>query len=132
MSAEPYPRRGTAWYALFVLTVCYTLSYVDRQIIAFLVDPLKQELSISDTKIGLLQGIYFAIFYTFVGLPMGWLADRYSRRNIIAAGVFFWSVMTALSGMARSYTMLALARMGVGLGESTTNPCAFSMISDYF
>jgi MFS family permease len=132
MSAEPYPRARTAWYALFVLTVCYTLSYVDRQIIAFLVDPLKQELSISDTKIGLLQGIYFAIFYTFVGLPMGWLADRYSRRNIVAAGVFFWSVMTALSGMARSYVTLALARMGVGLGESTTNPCAFSMISDYF
>jgi MFS family permease len=132
MSAEPYPRARTAWYALFVLTVCYTLSYVDRQIIAFLVDPLKQELSISDTQIGLLQGIYFAIFYTFVGLPMGWLADRYSRRNIVAAGVFFWSVMTALSGFARSYVTLALARMGVGIGEATTNPCAFSMISDYF
>jgi len=132
MSVEPYPRARTAWYALFVLTVCYTLSYVDRQIIAFLVDPLKQELSISDTKIGLLQGIYFAIFYTFVGLPMGWLADRYSRRNIVAAGVFFWSVMTTLSGFARSYVTLALARMGVGIGEATTNPCAFSIISDYF
>ncbi|MEJ1963967.1 MAG: MFS transporter [Gammaproteobacteria bacterium] len=132
MNAEPYPRRSSAWYALFVLTLCYTLSYVDRQIIAFLVEPLKHELSISDTKIGLLQGIYFAIFYTFVGLPMGWLADRYNRRNIVAAGVLFWSVMTALSGTARSYTTLALARMGVGLGESTTNPCAFSMISDFF
>ncbi|HEV7717056.1 MAG TPA: MFS transporter, partial [Steroidobacteraceae bacterium] len=132
MSAEPFPRRRTAWYALFVLTLCYTLSYVDRQIIAFLVEPLKQELSISDTKIGLLQGIYFAIFYTFVGLPMGWLADRYSRRNIVAAGVLIWSVMTVLSGTARSYATLALARMGVGFGESTTNPCAFSMISDFF
>ena len=132
MSAEPYPRARTAWYALFVLTVCYTLSYIDRQILAFLVEPLKQELSIKDTQIGLLQGIWFAMFYTFVGLPMGWLADRYSRRNIVAAGVFFWSVMTALSGFARSYGTLALARMGVGFGESTTNPCAFSMISDYF
>jgi MFS family permease len=112
--------------------LCYTLSYVDRQILAFLVEPLKTELGIGDTKIGLLQGIYFAMFYTFVGLPMGWLADRYNRRNIIAAGVFFWSIMTALSGAARSYTTLALARMGVGVGESTTNPCAFSMISDLF
>jgi len=132
MSAEPFPRRATAWYALVVLMLCYTLSYIDRQILAFLVEPLKHELSIGDAKIGLLQGIYFAMFYTFVGLPMGWLADRYNRRNIIAAGVLFWSLMTALSGAARSYLMLALARMGVGVGESTTNPCAFSMISDLF
>ena len=132
MSSEPFPRRSTAWYALFVLMLCYTLSYVDRQILAFLVEPLKSELAIGDTKIGLLQGIYFAMFYTFVGLPMGWLADRYNRRNIVAAGVLIWSVMTALSGAARSYTTLALARMGVGFGESTTNPCAFSLISDLF
>lgn len=132
MSSEPFPRRRAAWYALFVLMLCYTLSYIDRQILAFLVEPLKHELSIGDAKIGLLQGIYFAMFYTFVGLPMGWLADRYNRRNIIAAGVLFWSVMTALSGAARSYLTLALARMGVGVGEATTNPCAFSMISDLF
>jgi MFS family permease len=132
MSAEPYPRRSTAWYALFVLTVCYTLSYVDRQIIAFLIDPLKQDLAISDTQIGLLQGIAFALFYTFFGLPMGWFADRYSRRNIIAIGVFFWSLMTAASSLARSFGTLALARMGVGIGEATGNPCSFSMISDYF
>jgi MFS family permease len=112
--------------------LCYTLSYVDRQILAFLVQPLKQELSVGDAKIGLLMGIYFAIFYTFVGLPMGWLADRYNRRNIIAAGVLFWSVMTALCGVARSYATLAFARMGVGVGEATTNPCVFSMISDLF
>jgi MFS family permease len=132
MSAEPFPRRRTAWYALFVLMLCYTLSYVDRQILAFLVQPLKTELSVGDSKIGLLMGIYFAIFYTLVGLPMGWLADRYNRRNIIAAGVLFWSVMTALCGAARSYVTLAIARMGVGVGEATTNPCVFSMISDLF
>jgi MFS family permease len=132
MSAEPFPRRRAAWYALFVVMLCYTLSYVDRQILAFLVQPLKQELSVGDAKIGLLMGIYFAIFYTIVGLPMGWLADRYNRRNIIAAGVLFWSVMTALCGVARSYGTLAFARMGVGVGEATTNPCVFSMISDLF
>jgi MFS family permease len=112
--------------------LCYTLSYVDRQILAFLVEPLKTEFSVGDTKIGLLQGIYFAIFYTFVGLPMGWLADRYNRRNIVAIGVLFWSIMTALSGAARSFLVLAFARMGVGVGESTTNPCVFSIIPDLF
>lgn len=131
-TAEPYPRRSTAWYALFVLTVCYTLSYIDRQIIAFLVGPLKVDLGITDTQIGLLQGLAFALFYTFFGLPMGFLADRFSRRNIIFLGVFFWSLMTALSSAARSYFTLALARMGVGVGEAVMNPCAFSMIADYF
>src|SRR5690242_6845565 len=132
MSAEPFPPRRTAWYALFVLMLCYTLSYVDRQILAFLVEPLKTEFAVGDMKIGLLQGVYFAIFYTFVGLPMGWLADRYNRRNIVALGVLFWSVMTALSGAARSFVVLAFARMGVGVGEATTNPCVFSIIPDLF
>ncbi|MBX5460091.1 MAG: MFS transporter [Steroidobacteraceae bacterium] len=130
--AESYPPRRTAWYALLVLTVCYTFSYVDRQILAFLVSPLKEDLLVTDTQIGLLQGLAFAIFYTMFGLPMGMLADRYSRRNIILAGLLVWSAMTALSGAARSYASLALARMGVGVGEAVINPCAFSMIADYF
>lgn len=132
MAEAPYPRRGVAWYALIVLTACYTFSYVDRQILAFLVAPLKQDLHISDTEIGLLQGLAFAMFYAFFGLPMGLLADRFSRRNIILAGLIVWSAMTALSGGARSYATLALARMGVGVGEAVINPCAFSMIADYF
>jgi MFS family permease len=131
-AVEPYPRRSTAWYALFVLTICYTFSFVDRQILAFLVGPLKQELGVSDTQMGLLQGLAFAIFYTLFGLPMGMLADRFSRRNIVVFGVLVWSVMTALSGAARSYVSLTAARMGVGVGEATMNPCAFSMIADYF
>jgi MFS family permease len=131
-AAEAYPRRGVAWYALSVLTVCYTFSYIDRQILAFLVTPLKQDLQISDTEIGLLQGIAFALFYAFFGLPMGMLADRFNRRNIILAGLLVWSFMTMVSGAARSYATLALARMGVGIGEAVINPCAFSMIADYF
>jgi len=130
--AEAYPRRGVAWYALGVLTVCYTFSYVDRQILAFLVTPLKQDLHISDTEIGLLQGIAFALFYAFFGLPMGMLADRFNRRNIVLAGLLVWSFMTMISAAARSYATLALARMGVGIGEAVINPCAFSLISDYF
>jgi MFS family permease len=129
---EAYPRRGVAWYALSVLTLCYTFSYVDRQILAFLVTPLKQDLHISDTEIGLLQGIAFAMFYAFFGLPMGMLADRFNRRNIVLAGLLVWSVMTTLSAAARSFWSLALARMGVGIGEAVINPCAFSLIADYF
>src|SRR5699024_4939385 len=124
MEEAPYPRRGAAWYALIVLTACYTFSYIDRQILAFLVAPLKSDLHISDTEIGLLQGLAFAMFYAFFGLPMGLLADRFSRRNIVLAGLLVWSAMTALSGAARSYGTLALARMGVGVGEAVINPCA--------
>jgi MFS family permease len=127
-----YPRRSVAWYALGVLTLCYTFSYVDRQILAFLVGPLKHDMHISDTEIGLLQGLAFAMFYAFFGLPMGMLADRFSRRNIVLAGLVVWSLMTAASGIARNYWELALARMGVGVGEAVINPCALSMIADYF
>jgi MFS family permease len=127
-----YPPRRVAWYALGVLTLCYTFSYIDRQILAFLVGPLKQDMHISDTEIGLLQGLAFAMFYAFFGLPMGMLADRFSRRNIVLAGLLVWSAMTALSGAARTYWTLVLARMGVGVGEAVINPCALSMIADYF
>jgi MFS family permease len=127
-----YPRPAVAWYSVFVLMVCYTLSYADRQILAFLVGPLKQDLHISDTEVGLLQGIAFALVYTVFGLPMGALADRFSRRNLVAAGVVVWSVMTSLSSVARSFVLLAAARMGVGIGEATLSPCAFSMITDSF
>jgi MFS family permease len=121
-----------AWYVVFVLLACYTLSFIDRQILSLLVAPIKRDLGISDTRIGLLQGLAFALFYTLLGFPLGWIADRYSRRNLIAAGVFFWSLMTALSSVALSFSSLFLARMGVGVGEATLGPSAFSLISDYF
>jgi MFS family permease len=127
-----YPTRGVAWYTVFVLMLCYTLSYADRQILAFLVGPLKHDLQISDTEVGLLQGVAFALVYTLFGLPMGALADRFSRRNLIAIGVIFWSVTTALCSVARSFVSLAAARMGVGIGEATLSPSAFSMITDSF
>ncbi len=131
-AGQGYPARRVAWYTVFVLMLCYTLSYADRQILAFLVGPLKQDLHISDTQVGLLQGIAFALVYTIFGLPMGVLADRFSRRNIVAIGVLVWSVTTSLSSVARSFVSLAAARMGVGIGEATLSPCAFSMIADSF
>ena len=121
---------GYAWYVVLVLMVCYTLSFIDRQILSLLVAPIKQDLGISDTRIGLLQGLAFAIFYTLLGLPMGRIADRSSRRNLIAVGIFFWSLMTGLCSVAKSFWSLFLARMGVGVGEATLGPSAFSMIAD--
>jgi len=121
-----------AWYVIFVLMVCLTLSFIDRQILSLLVGPIKRDLGINDTAIGLLQGFWFALFYTVVGLPVGRLVDRYSRRAIIAAGIFFWSLMTALCAVAGSVWSLSAARAGVGVGEATLGPSAMSLTSDYF
>lgn len=127
-----YPNRRAAWYAVTVLMVCYTFSFVDRLILAFLVTPLKHDLHLSDTQIGLLQGFAFAIFYSVLGIPFGLAADRVNRRNLVAAGVIAWSLMTSCGSVAKSFGTLALARMGVGIGEATLSPAAFSMIADYF
>jgi MFS family permease len=121
-----------AWYVALVLMACNTLSFVDRQILGLLVTPIKRDLGLSDTEIGLLQGLAFGIFYTLLGLPMGRLVDHGSRRALVAAGVFGWSLATSLCAGARSFTALFLARMGVGVGEATLSPSAFSLLSDYF
>lgn len=121
-----------AWYVVLILMVCYTLSFVDRQILSLLVGPLKRDLAISDTRVGLLQGIAFALFYGLMGLPLGRLADTRNRRNVIVVGVVVWSFLTGACSAARSFWSLFLARMGVGVGEATLSPSAFSLISDYF
>jgi MFS family permease len=121
-----------AWYAVLVLMVCYTLSFIDRQILSLLVGPIKHDLQVSDTKIGLLQGLAFAAFYTVLGLPMGRIADRRSRRNLVAVGVFLWSLLTGLSSLAASFWALFATRLGVGVGEATLGPSASSLIADSF
>ena len=121
-----------AWYVVFILMLCYTLSFVDRQILSLLVAPMKRDLGLSDTRIGLLQGIAFALFYGLMGLPLGRLADTRDRRNVIIAGVILWSFLTGACSAARRFWSLFLARMGVGVGEATLSPSAFSLISDYF
>jgi MFS family permease len=115
-----------------VLVIAFVFSIADRIIIGLLVDPIKADLGISESQISLLMGIWFAIFYAAVGLPMGRLADRHSRRTIIAAGIFLWSLMTAVCGLTRNFWELFLARVGVGVGEATLSPAAYSMIADYF
>jgi len=121
-----------AWYVVFILMICYTLSFVDRQILSLLVAPMKRDLGLSDTRIGLLQGIAFALFYGLMGLPLGRLADTRNRRNVIIVGVILWSFLTGACSAARSFWSLFLARMGVGVGEATLSPSAFSLIADYF
>lgn len=132
-SPDPgFPSPRYAWYVVAVLTACYTLSFIDRQILSLLVLPIKQDLSLTDTQIGLLQGLAFAIFYTLCGLPIGRIADHHTRKNVIAVGILLWSLFTSACSLARSFVSLFLARMGVGVGEATLNPSAFSLISDYF
>ncbi|WP_156445797.1 MFS transporter, partial [Sphingomonas sp. CCH9-F2] len=106
------------WITLALLTLTYFFSFMDRQILAILLEPIKRDLSLSDTQLGLLSGLVFAIFYATLGIPIARLADRTSRRNIIAASLAVWSVMTALCGVAQNFTQLLLARVGVGVGEA--------------
>jgi len=126
------PSSKTAWYAAVVLMLCYTLSFVDRQILGLLVPFIKADLKINDTLVGLLAGTAFAIFYAVMGLPLGRVADSANRRNLISISIAFWSIFTAACALARSYTMLFLARMGVGIGEAGLNPASFSILSDLF
>ncbi len=132
MSGEPTRVSAYTWYVVAVLTLANVSSYADRQILTLLVGPIRRDLVISDTQMSLLLGASFALFYTVLGFPIARLADRYSRRGIIAAGVTVWSVMTGLCGIARNYTQLLLARIGVGVGEAALSPPAYSMIADYF
>lgn len=121
-----------AWYAVAVLVLAFIFSFIDRIVIALLVEPIKADLGVSDFGIGLLQGFAFALFYALLGIPIGRLSDRISRRGIIATGIAIWSLMTAACGLARSFFELFLARVGVGVGEAALSPAAYSMIADYF
>lgn len=126
------PSLRYAWYVVFLLTLANISSFIDRQILSLLIKPIKHDLHLSDTQMSLLLGLSFALFYTLFGILIGRLADRYSRRNIIMGGITVWSLMTALCGGIRTYPQFFLARMGVGVGEATLSPSAYSIIADYF
>lgn len=121
-----------AWYLLTLLSLAFILSMLDRTVISLLVEPIKADLGLTDTGIALLQGATFAIFYALTGVPIGWLADRGNRRNIVSAGIGLWSVMTVGCGLATSYAALFFARTGVAVGEAALNPAAYSLLSDRF
>ena len=121
-----------SWFVVFLLMVAYTLSFIDRQILSLLIGPLKKDLILTDIQIGLLQGFAFALFYTLMGIPCGRLVDKFNRKWLVTSGITLWSLMTVSCGFANSYLTLFLARMGVGVGEATLNPSAYSLISDFF
>ena len=123
---------GYARYALGILLVVYIFNFIDRQILAILLEPIREEIELSDTQLGFLGGIAFAIFYTFAGIPIARWADKANRTTIIVLALSIWSAMTALTGLARSFTTLLVARIGVGIGEAGCSPPAHSLISDYF
>ena len=120
------------WYVVGMLTLAYLISFLDRQILALMVGPIKADLQLSDTEISLLMGAAFSLFYAFMGIPLGRLADRTNRRNIIIIGITFWSLMTAACGLASKFIHLFVARIGLGAGEASLTPSAISIISDYF
>ena len=121
-----------AWYVVLLCMLAYIFSFIDRQILALMIEPIKADLNLSDTQFSLLHGLAFSLFYAFMGLPLAYLADRFSRPKIIAVGIVFWSIATALCGLSKSFIQLFFSRMGVGVGEATLSPAAYSMFSDMF
>lgn len=130
--ARDWPRPSQAWYVVGVLILVYLVSLIDRQIMTLLVQPIRRDLGISDTQMSLLIGLAFAMFYVVLGVPIARLADRRPRRVIIAIGVLLWSVMTVGCGFAKNFWQLFVTRIGVGIGEATLQPSAYSMLADYF
>ncbi|MDA5194241.1 MFS transporter [Govanella unica] len=131
-AATPLPTVKYAWYVVIILMLVQVISYLDRFLPSLLIGPIKADLHLTDFQIGLLLGPAFALFYIIVALPIGWMADRYNRRTILATSITLWCCMTALASMARSFVPLFATRLGVGLGEAAVAPCSISIISDYF
>ena len=132
MHAPALPPAWRGWYVVAVLSIASIVSFIDRQIINLLVDPIKADLGISDFQISLLQGFAFALFYAVLAVPLAWISDRYNRKMVILFGLVCWSAATFASGLASVFMVLFLARMFIGVGEATLAPAGMSIISDMF
>ena len=132
VSDNRYPSSSKAWMTVATLSIAYMFSIIDRSILYLLIDPIKEDLNISDTEVSILTGFAFAAVYAVMSIPMGRLSDVWSRKYVIMGGVFLWSILTMLSGYAKNFGQLFLARMGVGLGESALTPTAHALIADVF
>ncbi|MFM5895658.1 MAG: spinster family MFS transporter [Novosphingobium sp.] len=131
--AGPVQRASSySWYVLAVLVLVYILNFIDRQVLSILAVDIKKDLGLTDGDLGFLGGAAFAVFYALFGVPLGRLADNWNRKKLLSVGLALWSTMTALSGFANNKLTLTFARMGVGVGEATASPTAYSLISDYF
>lgn len=126
------PSEGYARYVLAVLVLVYMFNFIDRQILTILAEDIKRDLDLTDSDLGFLYGTAFGVFYSLFGIPLGKLADSWHRVRLMTIGLALWSLMTALSGLSKNFGQLATARIGVGVGEATASPCAYSLIADYF
>lgn len=120
------------WYIVAICMLAYIFSFIDRQILALMIEPIKHDLQLTDTQFSLLHGLAFSLFYAFMGMPIALLADKFSRPKIIAMGVAFWSLATALCGLSKNFLQMFMARIGVGIGEAALSPATYSMLSDMF
>jgi MFS family permease len=132
MDAKPAGPRPRAWLALGMLCFVYVLNFLDRQLLSILAKPIQDSLHVSDGQLGLIGGLYFALFYCFISIPVGWLADRTHRVGVVSVACALWSAATIACGLATTYPQLIAARMGVGVGEAGGVPPSYAIISDYF
>ena len=126
---------SSGWYShyvLFVLVIVYIFNFIDRNILSILSQDIQADLGVTDAQMGFLYGTVFAVFYAVFGIPLARFADVWVRRSLISGGLLVWSAMTAMSGFAKSFPMLAVFRIGVGIGEASASPAAYSMLSDYY
>ena len=131
-SHTPYLRPGYRWYVLGLLTLVYTFNFIDRQVLVILQEQIREELGLMDWQLGMLSGLVFAVFYSVLGVPIAHASEVFGRKRVVALSLGFWSLMTALMGMANNFIQLALLRVGVGVGEAGGSPPSHSMISDIF
>ena len=129
---EKYPSAAVAWYGLTLLVFCYFMYFVDRNILSLLVAPVRHDLDINNSQMGLLQGYTVSVFNGLMAVPFGWWADRRSRRNTLIFGVTLWASSTVASGFTNTFEQLLITRMGLGIGEAALSPAAFALVSDYF
>ncbi|MDX2142582.1 MAG: MFS transporter [Rhodospirillaceae bacterium] len=127
-----YPPQTYAWYVVSILCIGYIFAFIDRIVVGLLTTAIQKDLLLTDTQMGVLQGIAFALFYVLFGIPIGWLVDRWHRKTILTFGMTVWSLATAACGYAGTFWTFFLCRVGVGIGEATLNPCSASIIGDYF
>ena len=123
---------GQRWYVLIIMMMVYAINIADRYVMSTVLEPIRVELHLTDGGIAFLTGVSLALFYVTLGIPLSWVADRYNRRNLLAASLIAWSAMTALCGLSRGYSQLLLARIGVGVGEAGGTPACNSIVADYF
>ena len=132
VNADDVSTLGQRWYVLFIMMLAYAINIADRYVMSTVLEPIRLELQLTDAGVAFLTGVSLAFFYVIMGIPLSWIADRYNRRNLLAASITIWSAMTALCGMSQGYMQLLLARIGVGVGEAGGTPSCNSIVADYF